>query len=69
MIIQQLKNGIETIKDYCWEIESDLSPTLIEVEDGIEKIQSPEFIIEWFENPFISDYDKKKVMEYLNKKP
>jgi hypothetical protein len=69
MIIQQLKNGIETIKDYYWEIESDLSPTLIEVEDGIEKIQSPEFIIEWFESPFISDYDKKKVMEHLNKKP
>jgi hypothetical protein len=65
--IKRLKHNLEDVKDSYF--ESDMDHAFEEIEEDIERIQDPEFIIEWFENPFISDYDKNKVRQYLNKKP
>jgi predicted nuclease with TOPRIM domain len=45
---------------------SDLEDTVANLEN-IEPIVESESIIEWFESPFISDYDKERVREYINR--
>jgi hypothetical protein len=61
-----MKNLIDKLRNVslCDECEDEMSEAIDELD---EKISSPDSIVEWFKSPFISDFDKRKALEEINK--
>jgi hypothetical protein len=67
MTIQLEKIRTAFFKGFEYDSILEYDNALKAVEEDEERISSPEFIIEWFNSPFISDFDKKKALQEINK--
>jgi hypothetical protein len=61
-------NEIRKQADDLWVSDNADTDALNEaIEETENKMSESQTIIEWFNSPFISDFDKKKALEEINK--
>jgi hypothetical protein len=67
-IFKDLEQSVEKAELSTYEYGiTDLDIIRTAIEDFKGKVYESSFIKEWFESPYVSDYDKKQSMEYINK--
>jgi chromosome segregation ATPase len=70
--IEYFKDAMKEKEDEIWHLETELrevQSTYNDLFDENEKLSSSNYtmdnVIEWFNSPFVSDWDKAKVMEHI----
>lgn len=65
-----MKEYFKKMRDLLWAVEQGDDNAYYEMEQLIDEAEgsiSSDTIVEWFQSPFVADFDKKKALEQANK--